>query len=71
MAHFLCRLINADGTVRSVVPISSSSKADALTLAWSFYEMDGVQVTCDLWMDNIRIVAHVEMTGKLQPPHQR
>jgi hypothetical protein len=67
MAHFLCRLINADGTVRSVVPISSSSKADALTLARSFYEKDGATGSCELWLDNIRIVAHGEVTDKVLP----
>jgi hypothetical protein len=69
MSHYICRLIDPDGTVQSVVPIIGSSVADAVAIAQSHFRARGGKGAFELWKGNTRIVTHGEEMASVAEPH--
>lgn len=69
MSHYICRLIDPDGSVQSVVPIIGSSVADAVAIAQSHFRARGEKGGFELWKGNTRIIAHGEAMASVAEPH--
>jgi hypothetical protein len=56
MSNYICRLLENNGTVRSIVPIIGSSEADAILIARHHFTAQGNQGMFELWKGKTRIL---------------
>ncbi len=68
MSNYICRLMDSDGTVRSVIPIIGSNEADAILIARHHFKSAGTAGTFELWRDKVRILAQGNTEGEAPAP---
>jgi hypothetical protein len=68
MSNYICRLMDQDGTVRSVIPIIGSTEADAILIARHHLKSSGSPGTFELWKGNVRVLAQGNTEGDAPKP---